>query len=109
MNASEMLAVVREVWKFDDQAYPELKNRSDEERLSFALNHTFLHQMKALGNVARAIEPVGHGQGLDTPLLHEAVRKMFLNTLMFADLAGLRGDDLEAHLNSRLESSKQKD
>lgn len=56
-----------------------------------------MHQAKALGRIAEAIEPCDHGEGIDEEKLRLAVRNFFINTLRLAEMCGITGEDL-AHM-----------
>lgn len=79
---------------FDENAYPELKGKSEEEKLKFAVRHCALHFSKTAGKVVAVSESVDHGNDINLDSLREDVPKAFINTLRLAELVGMSGEDI---------------
>ena len=91
-----MIALIRKHFVFDEENYPELLGKSENERLAFALRHVAIHCAKTTGKIATVSEAADHGEAIDAAGLKTDCGKMLINTLRLADLVGLSGNDLEA-------------
>lgn len=93
--------VVREAWNFNSENYPIMKPlvKKGFERKGFILSHIALHQQKAAGRMAEAIEPMGHGGPLNRATLLKSIRNSIINSLRCADIAGITPDEIEMEID----------
>ena len=73
-------------YPFSGDRYPELRAASTEQLKQFARRHLLLHLTKSLGKLATQVEVVDHGGSDDIAVTEEALVKLVLNALRYAQI-----------------------
>lgn len=98
MNLQEIQIATEKAWPFDETSYPSLAHLSVVDKQTFALKHVLIHLAKAVGHVARAVEPLDHGEELDKDAMRIALRKVIVDAVQSADVAGITPKELEEEI-----------
>ena len=94
----------RELWRFDPSNYPALNVSDEQSSKEFAIKHVTLHLTKLMGQVAAAIEPMDHGEGLDQNALRLRLSEMIITAIQCADLADISFDAIDGQISTCLAS-----
>jgi hypothetical protein len=87
--------------QFDGEAYPELRNATDEQRRVFAVRHNALHFAKTAGKIAAVSEAVDHGGVLNIDTLKGNVVDSLVSTLRLAEVVGMTEEELVAAIREK--------
>jgi len=98
MNLQEIQTAAQKIWPFDESSYPALAHLSPEDRQTFALKHVLTHLTKAVGRIAGAVEPLDHGEELDKNAIRIALRKVIVDAVQSAGIAGITSKELEEEI-----------
>lgn len=98
MNFQDIQTVAQKTWPFDESSYPALAHLSIEDRQTFALKHVLTHLTKAVGRVASAVEPLDHGERLNKETIRIALRKVIVDAVQGAGIAGITSKELEEEI-----------
>lgn len=93
-DINTLIRFIAEHFVFDEQAYPELQNASERQRLIFALRHSVLHFSKTAGKLSAVIEAADHGKQIDIAEIKKNIPKALINTLRLAELVGMSEKDI---------------
>src|SRR5438094_3115655 len=97
-----LMSLVVQRWSLDENNYPEMQGLNETQRMNFALKHGLIHQMKALGKLAAAIEPFDHGGVINEAEAFPAIAKMMNNILLMTDILGMSAEELLYHCEREL-------
>ncbi len=100
MNIQELISYIAKRYQFTPEKYPEIKDMTEEEKLSFAIRHLSIHFSKTAGKVATVSEARDHGGEIDFESLKVDVAKSLLNTLRLAELVKVSSDELESMIKA---------
>jgi len=101
----DLIHFIAQTYKFDATTYPELEGATDQALLNFAVRHSALHASKTTGQLAAMSEDIDHGSELSQEVLRENVVRSLINTLRLAELCGMRAQELDACVRTRLGGS----
>jgi NTP pyrophosphatase (non-canonical NTP hydrolase) len=100
-DMDQLMDIIRTHWKFNAESYPEIAGMSEEQRQVFAIRHAIIHFAKTAGKAIAVVEGMDHGGSLDAEELKAQTGKMFINTLMMAQLLNLSGEDLAQFVRTK--------
>lgn len=89
-----LIAYIRDNFPFNEEAYPELKSATEEEKKKFAVRHSALHFSKTAGKIASVSEDTDHGEEIDQEKLEENIPKALINVLRLAEIIGMTEKDI---------------
>jgi len=101
MNLGELIKLAGDNVTFDETNYPALKGATEEAKLAFALHHSALHFSKTAGKIAKVVEDIDHGGGLDMESLKANVWKSFINTAWLAEKIGMSNEEIETAIRAK--------
>lgn len=100
-DIDKIITLVSKHIVFDENTYPSLKGKTDEEKFSFALNHYALHFSKTAGKIALVSEHADHGEEIDIEALRDNVPKALINVLRLAELVGMNEKEIIESIEAR--------
>ena len=93
-SLSKIQALSRLAFPFNRERYPGFDRLNPEERRNFALRHVALHVGKAQGALMGVVEALDHGGELNIEALTVALRKLLVDTIQTAGIAGISAETL---------------
>lgn len=102
----QIAKAIQNHWPFDQNHYPELKDKSKNEVTKFALHHMTLHVCKEGGTMARIHERAQHRPKWSLPFreknrLKKLAMKVIVSGFRLFHVTGGSPEELERYINKQ--------
>jgi hypothetical protein len=99
VTLSDVSALVKTNWPFDETRYPQLEGATADQILQFAARHVQMHAAQTVGGLAGECEDADHsGAAPSKPILVMAARQLLVHAICLANIVGLSPEELEREL-----------
>ncbi len=101
-DLDKLMELVSKRFPADEENYPSLLGKTDEEKMAFLVEHQLLHMTKRVGKIATILEDYEHGgKKLDVAAVKEQIPKGVIDILRMAQTLGMTGEEITKAMETK--------